>query len=467
MELTHNPSLLVFLIIYFGIMLGIGYHYSKKVSDSEDFMLAGRTLGPVVLMGTLMATWVGSGTVTGGDTSIAYSYGIWPAILYGFASLIGVSILFLIAPKIRALGTYTVSEALETKYGTSAKLIASIIIILAFVGIVSYQFTGLGMVLNVTTGISVDMGTTIAAVIIIFLATIGGLMSVAPTDALSAFIIVIGLIVAVPSALGQAGGWENIVTEVPEASFGILGELSIIEFLGYFLPSLFLLLGDQNMYQRLASSKGDKETRLGSIGWAIGLLIIYPLVSVIAFTARVNFPDIDPGQALIATTTIMPTFIGGFLLASITAFIITTGSSYLLSSATNITMDIYRNYINPNATGKQQLFITRVLLVVLGILAYVLTQYFPTILDAQMYAYTVYGAGITPAVLGVFLWGHRVTKQAGISSMICGTIATLIIEFSGVFAYDPVIISVPIAVIVLVVVTLFTKPKDPVVSRGD
>ncbi|ACB86264.1 sodium:solute symporter family protein [Natranaerobius thermophilus] len=457
MELTHQPELLFFLIIYFVLMIGIGLYYSRRIKNSEDFMLAGRGLGPIVLMGTLLATWVGSGTVTGGSTSIGYSYGLWPAILFGLSSLLGVSILYIIAPKIRASGKYTIAEALETKYGETAKIIASIIIILAFVGIVSYQYTGLGMVLNVTTGVSVDAGTAIAAVIVIFLATVGGLMSVAPTDALSAFIIVIGLIVAIPSALIQAGGWENVVTQVPETSLSALGELDFIGFLGYFLPTLFLLLGDQNMYQRLASSKGDSETKMGTIGWAVGLLVIYPAISLIAFSARVNFPDIDPGQALIATTTIMPTFIGGLMLASITAFIITTGSSYLLSSATNITMDIYRNYVNKNASSKEQLLLTRGLIVVLGILAYILIQYFPSILEAQMYAYTVYAAGITPAILGVYLWGNKVTKIGGIASMLSGVIVTLGIEFFDIVGYDPALISVPVAIIVLVVVSLMTQ----------
>ncbi len=462
MELDHNPAMLVFLGIYFLIIIGIGWHYSKKVKDSKDFMLAGGTLGPVVLMGTLIATWVGSGTVTGGGNSIAYDFGLWPAILFGLTSLIGVGILYIIAPKIRAAGKYTIAEAMEDRYGEGAKVLASAIIILAFIGIVSYQFTGLGMVLNVTTGMSVELGTIIAAVLIIFLATIGGLMSVAPTDALSAFLILFGIIVGVPIAIGTAGGWSNVVAEVPESSLTILGDLSVMQFIGLVIPTLFLLLGDQNMYQRLASSKGDSETKLGTVGWGIGLVVIYPAIAIIAFTARVNFPDIAAGQALIATTTIMPLMVGGLLLAAITAFIITTGSSYLLSAATNITMDIYGNYIKPDATSKEKLVFTRIMIPIIGVLAYVLIQYFPSILAAQMYAYTVYAAGITPAILAVFLWNKRVTKAGGVSSMIAGVIATLVVEFGDLIPYDAAVVSVPIALAVLIVVTLLTKPEKQI-----
>ncbi|MEI3350846.1 MAG: hypothetical protein V8R18_06980 [Clostridium sp.] len=66
MELKTAPHLLIFVIVYFGVMIGIGAWASKKIKSSEDYALAGRSLGPFVLMGTLLATSVGSGTITGG-----------------------------------------------------------------------------------------------------------------------------------------------------------------------------------------------------------------------------------------------------------------------------------------------------------------------------------------------------------------------------------------------------------------
>lgn len=176
MELTNNPNLLWFIGVYALIMIGMGIFYAKKIDNSEDFILAGRGLGSVVLMGTLIATWCGSGTVTGGPNSLAYSFGLWPAIFFTVPSIVGILIMFKIAPKVRAYWKYTVSEILEEKYGDKARLLAAIIIVMAFVGITAYKFRGLGFVLNVTTGMSVQLGTAIAAALMIFLATIGGLM---------------------------------------------------------------------------------------------------------------------------------------------------------------------------------------------------------------------------------------------------------------------------------------------------
>lgn len=460
MELAFNSDLLWYVIGYGIFMILLGVFYSRKVSSSDDFILAGKSLGPVVLMGTLLATWVGSGTVTGGPNSIAYSFGLWPAVGYVVPSIIGISIIMMISAKIRNYGKYTVSEILGMKYGPSARMLAAVIIILAYVGIVSYQYKGIGFVLHMATGVSVETGTIIGAVIIIFLATIGGLMSVAPTDAFSAFLILLGLLVALPIVITAGGGWDQIVANVPAENSGVIGSLTFIQFLGYFVPVLFLLLGDQNMYQRISASKSDKTTKIGTVGWVVGMLIATPAVAILAYASRSMFPDIDPGMALIATTSVVPTVVGGLLIAAVTAFIVTTGNSYLLSAATNVTYDIYGNFVNKNATDRQKLIFTKLLIPVLGIIAFVLTMFFPTVLAMQMYSYTVYGAGITPALLAVFLW-PRVTKAGGLSSMAAGVITTLAWEFSGVpFGIHSALVSIPVAIGILIIVTLATSTQE-------
>lgn len=461
MELTNNPNLIWYLAIYGILMVVLGFIYSKKITTSEDFILAGRGLGPIVLMGTLIATWCGSGTVTGGGNSLAYAYGLWPGVLFLVPSVIGVLIMSRIASKVRAYGKYTVSEILSEKYGPFAGMLSSFIIILAFVGIVSYQFKGIGFILNVSTGIPVELGTIIGAVLIIFLASIGGLMAVAPTDAMSAFLMLIGLVVVVPTLISTAGGWSTITTNVPAQHNSLTGSLTFVQLLGYYLPVLVLMLADQNMYQRLASSKEDKSSKTAIIGWLIGLAIIVPSVAVIAFTARSIFPNIAPGMALISTTLVLPTVIGGVLLASATAFIVTTGNSYLLSAATNITYDIYAKIFKTNATDKEKLVSTKVFIIALGIISYVLIRFFPSVLSIQMYAYTVYGASLCPAVLAVFLW-KDVTKSGGIASMLTGSIVTLVWEIvlRRPFGLNSVIIALPLAIIVLIVVSLLTQHQN-------
>ncbi len=95
-EITNVPVLLWYLMAYGIVMVALGIYYSKGIKTSDDFILAGRSLGAVVLMGTLIATWMGSGTITGGQNSMAYSFGLWTGVLLSVGAPIGIFVLYLI-----------------------------------------------------------------------------------------------------------------------------------------------------------------------------------------------------------------------------------------------------------------------------------------------------------------------------------------------------------------------------------
>lgn len=460
------PGLLWYVVGYIVLMIVLGIVWSHAVHTVDDFVLAGRSLGPFVLMGTMLATWCGSGTVTGGGASLGYSNGIYPALFFFVSSLVGVVVLFSISGKIRALSKRTIPEILEEKYGSWGRGLGAIIVLLAYVGIISYQFTGLGYILNVTTGLPVIWGTLVGVFIMTLLATMGGLKSVAPTDAVSAVIMLSALVVAVPVSIAKAGGWSQVVAKVPASQFAPLGGLSVVAMIGFFLPGLFLLLGDQNMYQRIAAGRGDKETRTAIKGWFVGMVIIMFTIPILATVSKALFPDIKAGMSLIALTTILPNVIGGILLTSIAAFIVTTGDSFILSSATNFTYDFWNRYINHGMSDKNKFLLTKVMCVVLALFAFMMVNWFPSILSAQMYAYTVYGAGITPALLGGIVW-KRANKWGGISSMVVGMVVTLVWELvlHKPFGIASAVISVPVAIVVLIVVSLVT-PKPVVATVG-
>lgn len=463
-------TLLYIVLGYLGLMLVVGFWAYQKTDTAEDFILAGRSLGAIIIAGTLMATWMGSGTVTGGGNSIAYDNGIWVAVLFGTAPLVGIAILKLFASQIRGFNTYTIPEILEEGIGKEAKAIGLFVIAFAYVGIVSYQFTGFGFILAATTGLPVETGTLIAAVVIIVLATMGGLMSVAYTDAISAFLMLFGLLVGLPFVLSAAGGWGEITTTVPESSLTLLGDLSFLQFMGLWVPPLLLVMADQNMYQRLIAGGSDEGTGIGIIGWFIGVAVSGVIIPIIAFAARSMFPDIDPGMALISVTTVIPTWIGGILLAAVAAFIITTGNSFLLSASTNISQDLYKGFINPEASDETVLWLTRGVVVVLGFLSYVLGQYFPTILELQLYAYTAYGATITPAVFAIFLMRRRLTKAGGIAGMLVGF--AIAVSWEAILGQplelDAVIVAAPAAAIAIIAISMLTQNRShgPAPSLG-
>ncbi len=463
-ELIAKPSLLIFVIIYFVILVAIGVYYSRKSKSSDDFVKAGGSLGSLVLMGTFLATFTGNGTISGGGNSLSYNYGLWPGIFFAVPSLAGVLVLLALSKPIHESGAATVPELLEKKYGRTARTLSGIIIALSMMSICSYQYRGLAYVMHVTTGLDVNVGTIIAAIIIIFLAMSGGLKSVAVSDAVSAGIMLVGIIIAAPLVIKAAGGWDATVAanlELNEHSMEFMGGQTVAGFLAGYLPLFFLSIGDQNLYQRISAGNGMQTVKKGFAGWIIGLIVVVPLVAVIAFGAKAIFgTNIEAAMAFMSTTTIIPTFAGGILLAASTAFIVTTGDSYLLSGATNITYDIYVDRINPEADDKKKLRFTRLTIVIIGVISYIILQFFPSVLAVQYWAYTIYGAGISPALIGAICW-KKVTKSGGIWSMICGTIVTVVYEAMGQpLGIATVLVAVPVSIIVLIVVSLLTQKQN-------
>lgn len=204
------------VIIYLLIMVGIGIFFAKtSVTDTDDFMVAGRRLPLWIVIGTLLATFVGSGTVVGG-ASFIYQYGPFAAIFNLGGGVVGALILILLAERVRTSEIYTIPQLLEKRFGKVTRLIASIIILLAFVGITAYQFTGGAYILQLTTGIPLGVGAIIFGVLVIFLTMSGGLLSVAYSDALSAILILLGFLIGVPFALNAVDGFEGLRIALPE-----------------------------------------------------------------------------------------------------------------------------------------------------------------------------------------------------------------------------------------------------------
>ena len=129
-----------------------------------------------------------------------------------------------------------------------------------------------------------------------------------------------------------------------------------------------------------------------------------------------------------------------------------------VSSATNLTNDIYVKYIRKDATDKQKMLVLRGTIVVFSVIAVALTLYFPTVLSLQMTAYTMYGAAITPAILFA-LFSKKVTPAAGIAGILVGGLATIVWTLMGTpYGIQCAIVAVPASVIAILVVSAVT-PK--------
>ena len=322
---------------------------------------------------------------------------------------------------------------MEARYNKWARILATITTIIAFVTIVSYQFRGGGWVLNIITEgqVTEKQGMIIVALFVISYTLLAGMLSVAHLDVFNGLIMIIGISLALPFLIKNAGGLETIVANVTPRAHAFLGNMSWIQAMGYFVPTLLLALGNGNMYQRFFSAKNESEAKKSVIGWVIGVILLglgLQSLAVIGSSYFKGLPTSESGKIMIMVAHQgVPVIVGCALMAAIVAIIISTANSFLLVPATNVVRDIYQRFIKPDLPDKQMIILSRAVVVVLGVIAFSLISFFPRILDAAYAAYTIYGAGITPALMAVFFW-KRATVQGGVSSILGGMATTIVWE---------------------------------------
>lgn len=157
----------------------------------------------------------------------------------------------------------------------------------------------------------------------------------------------------------------------------------------------------------------------------------------------------------------LPLPIGMIILCASVAFIITTATSYLLSASGNIIYDLFKRYSSKKISDKKLLRYNRLTVIGVGVLAYALGTFFPTVLELQMYSYTMYGAALTPAILATVMW-KRATKAGILSSMIAGATGTIFWEavLNKPFDWNSVLFALPLSILALVIVSLLTGKND-------
>jgi solute:Na+ symporter, SSS family len=473
---------MIFLWIVLGyltLLMGISVYKSFAIRGQDDFMVAGRSVPTYKLVGTLLCTWIGSGSLLAG-AGLAARVGLselWMAA----GAWTGIILVFFLAARVRRIAQYTVPDILELRYNKYARILGTLVIVIAYTTIVGYQFRGGGFVLNLVAGLPEWQGVIITALFIILFTAFAGMISIVSVDIINGAIITLAVIIAVPLVYFHLGGGEHISSLDP-SMLSVFGENNLIWAMGIFMPTFLLLMGESNMYQKFFSARNEKSAKSAVVWWVMGTIVVETAIAslaILAFSHFNNLPDsstyflsVENSEQIIlhtarySTEVGLPLIAGLLLICASVAIITSTGNSFLMAPSTNLTRDIYQRFINPGAGQKQIVLFQRFALVLLGFFAYLLLTQFRTILDMAFTAYTMVGAGLTPVLLAAFLW-RRVTTAGGVASIATGMGVTIMITVINSVLSEPFIstsyIVIPAAgasVVVLIVVSLLTKP-DP------
>lgn len=476
--------LVAVVLVYPLVLIGVSLWRSRSVKSHDDFMVAGRKVPVTLLVGTLVCTWIGSGSLFGG-AGLAYRVGI-AELWFSFGGWVGLLVAFFIAGRVRKIAQYTVPDLLEQRYNASARVLGTVAIILAYVTIASYQFRGGGWILSIVTDgrISPEMGMYITAAIIVIFTALAGMVSIVTVDIFNGITITLAVLLALPYMIFEVGGIGEVLARLPDGHTTLLGGHNVLWVFGVAMPTFLLILGESGMYQKFFSAKDEKAARTAVVGMVVGIAVIETALTLLAIVGRAYAPDLMEqtsvlGRAASETAILhiarhgLPMIGGAILLAAAVAIVLSTGNTFLLVPSTNVSRDIYQRFINREASEKWMVGVQRVFIVLFGGLGILLLTQFDTVLAMALYAYALVGASLTPALLAAFLW-RRVTPQGGVAC-IAGGLASIvgigILSRQGVpftmmigetqfdFASSEYIVipGVIISVTLLIVVSLLTK----------
>ena len=453
-------------------LLSVALYRTSQVKTKADYLVAGRSLPAIVLVLTLLTSWIGAGSLFAGAEN-AYRNG-FAALWQPAGGWLGLLLIYFIAPRARKFAQFTLPDLLEVRYNQTARVLGTFAILFAYVGITSYQFKGGGNVLHLIfpDTVTPELGAYIIAAFVILTTALAGMSSVAYMDVAIGSLVTVICIISAPMLFFKAGGWQGLHAALPESHFQVLGNLTLVRALEFLVPTMLLMLGNQVMYQKFFSAKTERDARISVIGWILGTLLLETLIVAIAVF----------GSALYATGEVarqpyeiipytarhgLPAFMGALLLGAVFAKVISTASNYLFSPATNLVNDVFVRYIAPGASNKRVLIVSRLAVVLLGCWALYQAIYAPSILEKMLWAYTIYSAALTPVVLAAF-YSKRVTAWGAVAAIAAGTVVTLVWDLPGVRDLFPKILAQRDAIFPalfasvgsMILVSLFTRAPE-------
>jgi solute:Na+ symporter, SSS family len=449
----------VVIALYFAVMIGAGYWGLRRARNAEDYLVAGRRLGPFMYIGTLSAVVLGGASTIGG-IALGYENGISGMWLVFWIGMGVIALGILMSTRLSRLGVYTVSEMLENRYGSASRLISAIIIAVYALMIAVTSTIAIGTVFNVVLGLSPTVAILVAGGIVVAYSVAGGMWSITLTDIIQFCIMTVGIFfLLLPLSISAAGGFSGMSEALPGSYFSLtaIGWQTIFT---YFLLFFFGLMIGQDIWQRVFTARSPEIARWGSVAAGVYCLLYALAGALVGTAARVILPDIqsDNAFARIATEA-LPAGITGLVLAAALAAVMSTASAGLLASSTILANDVYAGFIARGDHNK--VLVSRATTLLVGIVVLVISLIVSDVVGALTVAYDLLSGALFVPIVGALFW-RRATAAGAVASMAAGSVVVVVfMVVDGLFANTPIIWGMLASLVVFVVVSLLTpRPSE-------
>ena len=458
---------IIIVFAYMVILVGVGIWTAKRTKTTEDFMVAGRSIGIWRFTAAMAACCIG-GSLTMGSATLAYNFGVGAIWLGGVCALSIFLLSLFLRTKLTNMRILSTSEGFGVFYGPQARTMSALvsIIYMFMVGVV--QVVAAGTIMNVMFGWSTQMSMLIGGLVVLTYVVLGGMMAVTYTDIIQFVIMTLGVCVICPAmAIHSIGGVGTFVASVPASHLDItnIGLAKIVAYIFLYTPGF--LVG-QDIWQRAFTAKNSKVAKRGT-AMAAGYLFLYTVAIIILGTCLfIAMPQLENPDLTFATatTSFTPTGIRGVLLAAVLAAVMSTASSEIMGTATVAYNDIVSK-IKPEMTEKQGLMVTRIIAIVTGLLAIVCALWIQSVLVALDVAYAFLSGCIFIPLVFAFLM-KKVSAKAGLMSLVGSFM--VVVGFmikDGMSATTPIMYGMLASAVIFFAVNAMDKRKHEVEIKED
>jgi SSS family transporter len=444
--------LIASVVLYLLVTIAIGLWAARRVHNSRDYVVAGRSLPLYMNAATVFATWFGAETVLSVSAEFAKN-GMGSIIADPFGSsfcLVIVAIFF--ARAFYRMDLLTIGDFYRKRYGRTMEIGTSVVIAISYLGWTAAQLTALGLAFSTLSNgaIPLHWGIVLSGLVVLGYTIWGGMWSVALTDLFQSVMIIAGITIIAWVVGDMAGGAGKVIAAAADAGkFEFWPKGGSKEWLYFFTAWVTLALGSipqQDIFQRVTSAKNEKTAILGTL---LGGVIYFTFAFVpifIVYAALIIDPSL--GKLLSAedareTQSILPSFILGhtpmwiqiLFFGALLSAILSTASGAIIAPTSLVTENVIKPFF-PRMTDRQFLATLRAILVAFTASALVFALLSKkTMYDMIQNAYTVtLVAAFVPLAAGIF-W-KRATNTGAIVSALSGLAAWIAVD---ALATDPTV----------------------------
>lgn len=423
-----------------------------RSKDSSEFMVGGRSTPAIVIGILLMSEFVGSKS-TIGVAQAAFDSGIaamWAVLTAALAFVLFGKVM---AQRLYSSGEVTISGAIAQRYGRTAQLIVSLIMIYALLLVNVGNYVSGAAAIATVTKLSLSSAAFIIAVVSTFYFALGGMKGIAYVSLLHTGLKYVGVFIILGVALSMSGGLGPVAAKLPAHYFTLEGKVGWGTIFAFFIGNIGAVFTTQYIMQAISATKDAKSAQRAayiSAGLCVPISIALGLIGVIA---KFLFPEMKSLFALPVFMQHMNVWLAATVAISLVASVFLGVSTVALAIASLVIKDFYVPFAKP--TPERELKMTRLLSVVIGFLPLLFVFFAPGLLKLSFFTRALRLSLAVVAVIGFFMpfFNGRRGAIIGLLASVIGTTAWYLL--GDPFGIDNMFIALAIPAVVIAVEKLF------------